>query len=94
MEYYKLPKFLFKDEEFKKMSIESRVIYAIMLDREQLSIKNKDKFTDDAGKTFIVMTVEEVQQIVNCSNKKSVKILKEIEDYKLIKKKREMDKQH
>lgn len=94
MEYYKLPKFLFKDEEFKKMSIESRVIYAIMLDREQLSIKNKDKFTDDAGKIFIVMTVEQIQEIVSCARPKAVKILKEIEDYKLIKKKREMDKQH
>ena len=38
--FYKLPKRLFLDERYKHLSISAKVLYALLLDRKALSIKN------------------------------------------------------
>ena len=39
--FYKIPKLLFTDEHFKKVSVEAKVLYGLMLDRMSLSVKNQ-----------------------------------------------------
>ena len=36
--FYKIPKLLFTEEYFKKISVEAKVLYGLMLDRMSLSI--------------------------------------------------------
>ena len=39
--FYKIPKLLFTEEYFKKISVEAKVLYGLMLDRMSLSMKNQ-----------------------------------------------------
>lgn len=38
--FYRIPKLLFTDSRFSKVSIEARVLYGLLLDRMSLYIKN------------------------------------------------------
>lgn len=38
--FYRIPKLLFTDSRFSKVSIEAKVLYGLLLDRMSLSIKN------------------------------------------------------
>ena len=38
--FYRIPKLLFTDSRFSKVSIEERVLYGLLLDRMSLYIKN------------------------------------------------------
>ncbi len=80
--FFKLYKFLFEND-FKDLSIEAKVIYSIMLDRNNLSKSNN--LIDENGKTYIFMKIEEVQKFFNCSNKTAIKNLKQLEKIGLIK---------
>ena len=51
--FYKIPKLLFTEEYFKKISVEAKVLYGLMLDRMSLSMKNQ--WMDDEGRaTYII----------------------------------------
>ena len=39
--FYRVPRLLIKDERFKKLSSDAKLLYGLMLDRMSLSIKNK-----------------------------------------------------
>ena len=82
--FFKLYKFLFEDEEYKSLSIESKVVYSIMIDRNELSVKNN--LIDDKGQVYIFMKIEEIKNLINCGAQKAVKILSELELVGLIKK--------
>ena len=45
--FYRIPKMLFKDKQFKNVSAEAKILYGLMLDRMGLSQKNMwlDKIT-------------------------------------------------
>ena len=49
--FYKIPKLLFTEEYFKKISVEAKVLYGLMLDRMSLSMKNQ--WLDEEGKAYI-----------------------------------------
>lgn len=80
--FFKLYKFLFEDEEYKRLSIESKVVYSIMIDRNELSIKNN--LIDDSGQVYIFMTANDIQDKINCSKQTAHNILKELEVKNLI----------
>ena len=40
--FYRVPRLLIKDERFKKLSSDAKLLYGLMLDRMSLSIKNKE----------------------------------------------------
>jgi len=58
-----------------------------MLDRMGLSRKN-DWF-DQSGRIYIIFTIEEIMEYLNCGNNKSCKLLKELEKIGLIESKRQ-----
>ena len=49
--FYKIPKLLFTDSHFKKVSVEAKVLYGLMLDRMSLSVKNQ--WLDTEGRAYI-----------------------------------------
>ena len=49
--FYRIPKLLFTDKRFEKVSIEAKVLYGLLLDRMSLSIKNK--WVDDENRVYI-----------------------------------------
>ena len=84
--FFRIPKTLFTDLNFKKLSVEAKILYGILLDRMSLSIKNK--WLDEENKVYIIYTIEEIMEVLNWGRNKSVKVMKEIEEIGLLEKKR------
>lgn len=87
--FYRIPKVLFIAECFKPLSCEAKVLYGLMLDRMGLSIRNR--WIDEEDRVYIIFTVEEITELMNCGTQKAVKLLKELDTDKgigLIEKKR------
>lgn len=88
--FYKIPKLLFTEEYFKKISVEAKVLYGLMLDMMSLSMKNQ--WMDDEGRAYIYYSLEDIMEALGCSNKKAISIMKELDtdaDIGLIEKKRQ-----
>lgn len=85
--FMRVPKALFTEERFKRLSAESKLLYGLLLDRMCLSAENG--WFDEHRRVFIVYTIEEVQSSLNCGSKKAVAIMKELEECGLIEKKRQ-----
>ena len=83
---FKIPKILYTDSIFKTLSSDAKVLYAILLDRMSLSMKNG--WLDDENKVFIIFTIEEIEETMNIGRNKAINIMKEIQDFGLIEKKR------
>ena len=85
--FYRVPKVLFTDQNFKTMSADAKALYGILLDRMNLSAKNG--WTDKEGRVYIIFTVEEVMAAMGCANQKATRLLAELEnDIGLIERKR------
>lgn len=78
--FYRIPKVLFTDDYFKSLSSDAKVLYGLMLDRMALSIRNQ--WVDDEGKVYIIFTLEQVMQYMNCGKDKGVKIMAELDTEK------------
>lgn len=75
--FYKIPKLLFTEEYFKKLSVEAKVLYGLMLDRMSLSMKNQ--WLDDEGRAYIYYSLDDIMDALGCSNKKAISIMKELD---------------
>ena len=84
--FYRIPKLLFQDSRFQPLSTDAKTLYGILLDRMSLSARNG--WLDKAGRVFIIYTVQEVQDSLGCADKKVTKLLRELEEYGLIERKR------
>lgn len=75
--FYRIPKVLFTDERFWNISTDAKLLYGILLDRMNLSAKNG--WMDEAGRVYIIFTIDEIKSAVGCAEKKAVKLLDELE---------------
>lgn len=87
-QFFRIPKRLITGDEFQDISTDSKLLYGLMLDRLQLSIRSK--WMDDLNRVYIIYTVEEIMEDMHCGNQKAVKMLSELEKkIGLIKRKRQ-----
>ena len=87
--FYRIPKALFSDPYFKKLSCEAKVLYGLLLDRMSLSVKNK--WFDEQGRVYILFKVEDVSEHMRCCKQTAIKLFAELDSQKgigLIEKKR------
>lgn len=84
--YITIPKLLLKDEKFKRISAEAKLMYGLLLDRNSLSRKNG--WLDEQNRVYIIYTIKEIQADLNCATEKVSKVLKELEEMGLIYRKR------
>lgn len=75
--FYRVPKVLFTAECFKSLSCEAKVLYGLMLDHMSLSIKNR--WFDDEDRVYIIFTVDEIAELMNCGTQKAVNLIKELD---------------
>lgn len=78
--FYRIPKVLFTNDYFKGLSSDAKVLYGLMLDRMALSLKNR--WVDDKDRVYIIFTLEQVMEYMNCGKDKGVKILAELDTEK------------
>lgn len=79
--FYKIPKFLFADP-FKSLSNDAKIAYALLRDRNELSIKNK--WINERGEVYLLYTRLELQEMLNVSKNTCTKIMKDLNEAKLI----------
>lgn len=84
--YNKLPKTLERIDP-KIISINAKYIYTLMLDRYNLSQKNR--WIDADGNIYLYFTLFDVQKAIGVSEKTAIKVLKELENNGLIIRKRQ-----
>ena len=75
--FYRVPKVLFTDERYWNISTDAKLLYGILLDRMNLSAKNG--WMDEAGRVYIIFTIDEIKGSIGCAEKKAVKLLDELE---------------
>lgn len=86
--YYRIPKMLITDKQFRGVSMEAKLLYGILLDRVSLSLKNG--WVDENNHVYIIFTIEQIMEEMNCGNKKAVSLLSELEKkIHLVEKKRQ-----
>lgn len=85
--FYQVPKFLFKDERFKKLSSDAKILYGIMLDRMSLSVKNR--WFDEYNRVYIYYTTANIMEDLGCAKEKCTKVVGELKEIGLIEKKRQ-----
>lgn len=85
--FYKVPKVLCTEEEFRKLSSDAKLLYGLLLDRVSLSQKNG--WIDGEGRVYVVCTLDAIMLSLNCSDKTATKMLVELEKHGLIERKRQ-----
>lgn len=88
--FYRVPRLLIKDERFKGLSSDAKLLYGLMLDRMALSMKNG--WFNEENRAYIHYTVENIMEDLGCAKATCVKVIAELDSKKgigLIEKKRQ-----
>lgn len=75
--FFKIPKVLMEDRRFEKVSLDSKFLYGLMLDRMELSQKNG--WLDEENRVFIYFSTDEVMKCLKCGKEKAVRLLAELD---------------
>ena len=68
--FYRISKSAFYGRPNSKiLSTDAKVLYGILLDRMSLSLKNH--WLDEQNRVYIIFTLEEIMESLNCANQKS-----------------------
>ena len=79
LSFFKFPKPFIYDEKYKTLSNNAKMLYMLLFDRLELSLKNG--WHDKEGNVFQYYTNEQLMIDLNCnSNKTIIKIKKELKD--------------
>ena len=84
--FFRIPKALFQEQQFQNLSTDAKTLYGILLDRMSLSVKNE--WFDKKGRVFIIFTIEDVKRTLRCADNKATRLLRELEEFGLIERKR------
>ena len=79
--FYQLPKFLF-DDEFAELSNDARVLYSLLRNRLEVSIKNR--WYDKSGEVYLHFKREDMQYMLQLSKKTITKAVKDLKSFSLM----------
>lgn len=81
--FYQLPKAFFHNEIYKYMRIESKVMYSILKDLLELSIKNN--WVNENNEVYVKLSREKMMEYLNLGSKTKIsQIMKELKEKELI----------
>ena len=75
--FYRVPRLLIKDERFRGLSSDAKLLYGLMLDRMSLSMKNG--WLDDENRAYIIYTVDNMMEDLGCAKATCTKVIKELD---------------
>ena len=75
--FYRVPRLLIKDDRFKGLSSDAKLLYGLMLDRMALSMRNG--WLDEENRAYIIYTIDNIREDLGCSKEKAVKVLAELD---------------
>ena len=85
--FYRIPKVLFTDPSYRRISSDAKILYGLMLDRMGLSVRNG--WLDDYNRVFIYFTLEDAMEFLCCGHTKTVSLFGELEKSGLIERKKQ-----
>ncbi|WMJ22714.1 DUF6017 domain-containing protein [Paludicola sp. MB14-C6] len=81
-QFYQMPKFLFDGELKKSLSNDAKVLYSLLRDRHELSLKNN--WVNDRNEVYLIMTREEMCDLLGISIKPVLKAINQLKDLGLM----------
>lgn len=81
--FYKIPKSLFGNPNYKGLLPETKLAYAFLRDRMDLSKKNG--WVNEQGEIYLIYTREHIAEMLEMSAPHIIKCFKQLNEYKLIK---------
>ena len=84
--FYQLPKFLF-DAEFSNLSNDARVLYALLRNRHEISIKNE--WYDENGEVYLYFKRNDMQSTLQLSENTVMKAMKDLKSNALVEEQRQ-----
>ena len=85
--FYRIPKLLFTEEMFESLSTEAKVLYGLLLDR--ISLSREHGWINDEGHVYVYYTIEAVKKALRCGNTKACRLLKELDSFGLIERRKQ-----
>ena len=83
-QFYKFEKWILAESKLKKLSPSAKLLYMVIRDREELSLKNAKDFTDKEGYLFQYFDQVKAGELLGLSKNAIIKAFKDLQDYKLI----------
>nr|WP_300831381.1 DUF6017 domain-containing protein [uncultured Acetatifactor sp.] len=85
--FYRIPKVLFTDPGYRRISSDAKILYGLMLDRMGLSVRNG--WLDELNRVFIYFTLEDALEYLCCGHTKAVSLFGELDKNGLIERKKQ-----
>ena len=86
LRFYQVPKALFKNPVYKGLDPGPKLMYSVLRDRLDLSIKNN--WQDEKGYIYLIYSVEELSNILEAGTRSVIRYKKSLVEYGLIYEKR------
>lgn len=80
--FYKMPKELFLNDKYKHLNSDAKVLYSILLDRKELSRKNR--WVDENRQVYLIYTRENLAEMMGISRPTVTKAFKQLVQANLI----------
>lgn len=85
--FIKVPKLLVQDKAFAELSVDAKMLYGLLLDRMNLSMKNC--WLDEQNRVYIMYPIAEIMEDLNMSKPTAIKYMNELVKFGLVEKKRQ-----
>ena len=79
--FYRIPKVLMTEKRFRKLSDSAKILYALMLNRLSLSLKNG--WVDENNRAYLYdyYTIKDIMKTMNCATEKATNKLVGLHKY-------------
>ena len=84
--FIRIPRILLTEEMFSSLTLQSKMLYSILLDRMSISMKNG--WFDEENRAYIIYQISEIQTDLGFSKRKAMDYLAELEKFGLVERKK------
>ncbi len=85
--FFQMPKFLFEGKYLTGMSAEAKLLYTLLRDRHELSLKNQ--WYNEKGEVYIIFKRDDMCEMLGCGKDKALKLKKELINLNLLEEERQ-----
>ena len=82
--FFAMPYALFDNPVYTGLSNDAKLLYGLMMDRINLSIKNQEEWSDENGEVYCYFTVEVAMKFLGKSNRHIIKLKNELHKFGLL----------
>lgn len=80
-----IPKLLVTEADFKKLHVQSKILYGLLLDR--MGISRKNEWFDESNRMYVIYPISEMKKDMGVTRRMAMQCLAELEEAGLIEKK-------